>query len=121
MLSKVSQDYIDVKYEEAVLEVTTQVTKYVSAVNDSSTDLYQNFNEKLKESFGFNMQQILDTIQTISEELSAAKGQLTVVSNKVESVDINTRKGMSELNDQIEIDRLVSDLVGWVSERQYHL
>ena len=58
MLNKVSQDYMDTKYEEAILEVANSVSKYVGAVNESSSTLYNDFNQQLKETFGFNMQQI---------------------------------------------------------------
>jgi uncharacterized protein YukE len=116
MLNKVSQNFMDSKFEEAILEVANSVSKYVGAVNESSSTLYQDFNKNLKETFGFNMQQIQDTIQTISEELSAAKGQITVVTNKVEDVDIQSRKQFSELNDRMEVERLIGDMVGWVAE-----
>jgi hypothetical protein len=62
------------------------------------------------------MQQIQDTIQTMAEELSAAKSQLTTVQNKIEDVDINSRKQLSDLNDKVEVERLLGDIVGWVAE-----
>eukprot|EP00347_Sterkiella_histriomuscorum_P013165 403365759 len=121
MLNKVSQNYMDSKFEDSIMEVAQSLNKYVGAVNDSSANLYQDFNKNLKEAFGQNMQQIQDTIGSITEEISAAKSQLNVLTNKVEDVDINGRKQISELNDKMEVGRLLSDLVGRVAEQQYHL
>lgn len=52
----------------------------------------------------------------MSEELSAAKSQLNEVNNKVEDIDIKSRRGLSELSDRVEIERLLNDLVGWVAD-----
>lgn len=40
------------------------------------------------------------------------------MSNKVEDIDLKSRKGLSELSDRMEIERLVSDLVSWVAGEQ---
>jgi hypothetical protein len=55
MLNKVSQDYMDSKFEEAISEVVKSMQQYVGVVNDTSSLQYQDFNKSLKESFGFNM------------------------------------------------------------------
>lgn len=54
----------------------------------------------------------------MSEELLAAKSQLTEVTNKIEDVDIKSRLGIAELSDRVEIERLVNDLVSWVCEKE---
>ena len=40
------------------------------------------------------------------------------MTNKLENVDLNTRKGISELSDKVEIERLMGDLVSWVAGEQ---
>lgn len=117
ILNKVTQNYMDTKYEDSIMEVAQSLNKYVSAVNDQSATLYQDFNQNLKDAFGMNMQQIQDTIANITEELSAAKGQITVLTNLLEAVDINGRKSLSELNDKMEVGLLLSDLVSRVAEQ----
>ncbi len=60
------------------------------------------------------MQQIQDTVQHMSEEVSAAKAKLTEVSNKVEDIDLKGRKNIAELNDKVEIERLMGDMLNWI-------
>ena len=52
----------------------------------------------------------------MSEELVAAKSQLTEVSNRMENVDIKGRQGLAELSDRIEVERLINDLVSYVAD-----
>ncbi|CDW91573.1 UNKNOWN [Stylonychia lemnae] len=121
LINKATQNVMDKKFEDEILNFTMLIDQFVSSANQNSAVLYQDFNKSIKEAFGQTMQQIQDTIGNMSEELSAAKQQLTVVTNKLDDVDINSRKQLSELNDKMEVERIVSDLVGWVAEQQYHL
>lgn len=58
MLSKVAANYMDTKYDAAILDIVKTVEKYVGTVNDTSSKQYEDFNKNLKEAFGYNMQQI---------------------------------------------------------------
>lgn len=40
------------------------------------------------------------------------------MTNKLENVDLNSRKGISELSDKMEIERLLNDMVSWVAGQQ---
>jgi hypothetical protein len=37
------------------------------------------------------------------------------MSNKVDDVDIKSKKGLAELSDRVEVERLMNDLVSWVA------
>jgi hypothetical protein len=54
-------------------------------------------------------------LSNVSEEVLNAKNKLTELTNKVEDIDINNRKGLAELSDRVEIERCLNDLVSWVA------
>ena len=58
MINKVAQDHMDDKFEEALKEVAKGIDDYVGIVNDTSNKQYEDFNKKLKDSFGDNLKQI---------------------------------------------------------------
>ncbi len=49
------------------------------------------------------MMQIQDTIANLSEDVSGAKNNMMTVANKMEDLDINTRKQLSEISDKMEV------------------
>jgi hypothetical protein len=55
----------------------------------------------------------------MSEELSAAKSKLTEMDNKVEDIELKGRRGLAELGDKVEIERLLGDMLNWVIEFNY--
>jgi hypothetical protein len=56
MIDRVSQDYMDDKFEEALQEVAGSIDQYVGIVNDTSTKQYDDFNKNLKAAFEKNLQ-----------------------------------------------------------------
>jgi hypothetical protein len=54
-------------------------------------------------------------MSNINIELMAAKTKLSELQNKVDDVDLNSRKGLSELSDKVEIERLLSDMINKVA------
>ena len=114
LVNKVSANYI----EDNVAQFNGVVQGFVGQINQSSTDQYQQFNQALKDSFGANLQQIQETIQNLSEEVMVTKQQMTEVTNRLEDVDLQGRKGLAELSDQVEIERMMNELVSWVAEEQ---
>ena len=51
MINKVSQDYMDEKFEEALNTVAESIDNYVNIVNDTSAKQYEDFNSNIKEAF----------------------------------------------------------------------
>ena len=110
LINKVSQANI----EYTLQDVVSSLQKHVDTVNEITKQQYEDFNKQLKESFGYNMAQIQDTMANLTEEVFSSKNNMLAVANKMQDLDLNTRKQLSEINDKVEVDRLVSDLVNLV-------
>ena len=55
MLNKVSQDYMDTKFENSIMEIVKSLSGYVGTVNDTSSKQYEDFNKNLRESFSMSL------------------------------------------------------------------
>ena len=111
LVNKVCLESLDKKYEEAIRSLLASFGTLTSSLSAQSADQYTGFTTALKDSFGFNMQQIQDTLGTLAEELGQAKDKLQVVGNRVEVVDVELRKGMAEMGDRMQVERLMRELV----------
>jgi len=54
----------------------------------------------------------------MSDDIQGSKAAIAEVKNRVDDVDLKSRKGVAELSDKIEVERVVADMVGWVADRQ---
>ena len=117
MINKVAQDHMDSKFEDALNEVAASIDQYISMVNDTSSKQYDDFNTKIREGFGKNMQQVQDVVKTLHDELEIAKGKVTQLEKDINEVDITAKKGVEQVKDQMEVERCVVEMVSWVSEQ----
>ena len=111
-------DSVDEKYEEAIGEVAKSIDQYVGVVNDTSSKQYDDFNENLKQELGKNLESIQDVLNTLWQEVDTGNEKMAEIEKTVNQVDIDNQKRIDVVRDQVEIERLVNELVSWVDEEK---
>lgn len=112
MINKVTQNNI----EHTIQDVVNTLSKHVTTLNTISKTQYEDFTNQLRDAFGYNMVQLQDTIANLGEEVFASKNNIIAVGNKMADLDVDTRKQMSDLSDKLEIQKLMTDLIGYVAD-----
>jgi hypothetical protein len=118
LLSRASLDALDDKYEEALQEVASSIDNYIGIVNDTSNKQYEDFNKNLKTEFGKNLEQIQDILNNLRDEIDGQKEKVNGIELAVNKVEVKGKKDVEKVRERMEIERLVSELVGWVAEEK---
>jgi hypothetical protein len=118
MINRAAIDGLDEKYEQALEEVASSIDNYIGVVNDTSNKQYEDFNKNLKSEFGKNLEQIQDILNNLRDEIDGQKEKVNDIEVQVNDIDVDNKKNIDKVNDQIEIQRIVNAMVSWVSEEK---
>jgi len=116
IVNRAAIDGLDEKYEEALQEVAGSIDKYIGIVNDTSNKQYEDFNKNLKNEFGKNLEQIQDILNNLRDEIDGQKEKVNGIEHSINEVEVNNKKDIDKVRDKIEVERLVSEMVGWIAE-----
>ena len=87
-------------------------------VNDTSSKQYDDFNKNLKNEFGKNLEQIQTILNDLRTELDQSHEKQGEMERVINSVDVEGQKRLDKVRDQIEIERVVNEMVSWVAEEK---
>lgn len=107
---------MDEKFEQALHEVSTSIDEYVGIVNETSSKQYEDFNQNLKQAFAKNLEVVQEMITTLHEAQEKEKARLNALEIELNEVDTKGKKSVEKLNDKVEVERCVTEMVGWIAE-----
>ena len=115
-INRASINGLDLKYEQALEEVAESIDKYIGIVNETANKQYDDFNKNLKTEFSKNLEQIQDILNNLRDEIDGQKEKVITIETNINDLEYNNKKEVDEVKERIEIERLVNELVSWISE-----